>query len=71
MIMMFSAVADAYGRVANELRRLAADESGQDLVEYALLLVFIALATMASMQSMTGKIIGVFNNVGNVLTGNA
>jgi len=68
---MFFAVADAYGRVSNELRRLADDESGQDLVEYALLLVFIALATMASMQSMTHAIAGVFNNVGNVLTGNS
>jgi len=67
---MVFAAANALGRAVRELRRLADDESGQDLVEYALILVCVALAAMASMQSLTSAIAGVFNSVGNVLTSN-
>lgn len=44
------------------LRRLWNDEAGQDLTEYALLLVLIALAAIASVQGLAASIENVFNN---------
>jgi pilus assembly protein Flp/PilA len=44
------------------LRRLWNDEAGQDLTEYALLLVLIALAAIASIKGIAGSIENVFNN---------
>jgi pilus assembly protein Flp/PilA len=41
--------------------RLWKEEQGQDLTEYALLLVLIALAAIASMQSLATQIIAVFS----------
>lgn len=42
--------------------RLWKEEQGQDLTEYALLLVLIALAAVAAMQSLASNISGVFSN---------
>jgi Flp pilus assembly pilin Flp len=36
--------------------RLIADDSGQDLVEYALLAAFVALATMAGLKAIENAI---------------
>lgn len=44
------------------LRRLWNDEEGQDLTEYALLLVLIALAAIASVKGLAGSIENVFSN---------
>ncbi len=44
------------------LLKLWRDESGQDLTEYALLLVLIALAAVASVQTLGNAINNVFNN---------
>lgn len=42
------------------------DESGQDLIEYGLILAVMALALIASMTSLTNTIGNFFNNnVGN------
>ena len=38
------------------LRRFALDERGQDLVEYSLLLVFIAMAAIYLIESSAGSI---------------
>jgi pilus assembly protein Flp/PilA len=49
-----------YGR----LRNLFLQEEGQDLVEYAMVFAMIALATIASMQSMAGGVNSVFAAIG-------
>jgi Flp pilus assembly pilin Flp len=50
------------------LKHLWLDERGQDLVEYALLLVLIALVAIASLQTLGTTISSVFTNANNVLT---
>ncbi|MFP5230162.1 MAG: Flp family type IVb pilin [Acidobacteriota bacterium] len=44
---------------------LLREESGQDLVEYGLILAVMALALVASMTRLTSTIGNFFNNVGN------
>ena len=41
--------------------RLLTDEAGQDLTEYALLLVLLSLAAIASLSSLAVAINGVFS----------
>ncbi len=45
----------------NLFRRLWQEEGGQDLTEYALLIVLIALAAIAAMQTLGNAINGVFS----------
>jgi len=52
----------------NVFDRFMHDESGQDLIEYALVAGLIALGAVAAMTSLSGKIGGAFNSVGNSLT---
>ena len=47
---------------------LLADESGQDLIEYALTAALIGLAAVAAMNSLATNITNAFNSVGNRLT---
>jgi pilus assembly protein Flp/PilA len=47
---------------------LVEDESGQDLVEYALVLALIALAATVSMKSLATTIGDAFTAVGTKLT---
>jgi pilus assembly protein Flp/PilA len=47
----------------NLLTRLWKEESGQDLTEYALLLVLIALASIAVMQGFAKAVSNVYSNV--------
>ena len=44
------------------LKRLCNEEEGQDLTEYALLMVLIALVAVASMQTLGTTISNVFSN---------
>jgi pilus assembly protein Flp/PilA len=44
------------------------DESGQDLIEYALVAGLIGLGAVVAMTSFSGKIGNAFNSVGNSLT---
>ncbi len=46
----------------NVLRRLWSDESGQDLTEYALLLVLLTLAAIGSLSTLAVAVNGVFGN---------
>jgi pilus assembly protein Flp/PilA len=46
---------------------LLADDSGQDLIEYALLAALIALGAIAAMKGLTTKITNEFNAIGNSL----
>jgi Flp pilus assembly pilin Flp len=45
------------------LYRLWSDEEGQDLTEYALLLVLLTLAAIGSLSSLATAINGVFSSV--------
>jgi Flp pilus assembly pilin Flp len=53
----------------NLINRLWHDEKGQDLVEYALLLVMIALAAAATIQTLGQSINNVFSNANAAVTG--
>ena len=44
------------------------DESGQDLIEYALVAGLIGLGAVVAMTGLSGKIASAFNSVGNSLT---
>jgi pilus assembly protein Flp/PilA len=52
----------------NFLLRLWKEEEGQDLIEYGLLLVFIALVAVASLTSIRTAIQTIFNNAATNLT---
>ena len=44
------------------------EEDGQDLVEYSLLLAFIALAAVAILNSVKGSISTLWGDISNALT---
>ncbi len=46
------------------MKNLLNDESGQDLIEYALIAALIALAAVGAMQTVGSKISNTFNSVG-------
>jgi pilus assembly protein Flp/PilA len=50
------------------LRRLWKEEEGQDLTEYALLMVLISLVAIASMETVGRTISNVFSNAAANLT---
>ena len=50
------------------LNNLMADESGQDLIEYALVAALVGLGSVAAMNTLSGSIANTFSGVGNALT---
>jgi pilus assembly protein Flp/PilA len=50
------------------LLKLFADESGQDLVEYAMILALLAMGVIASARTVANGIAAVFTNVGTTLS---
>ena len=50
------------------LLNLLVDDSGQDLVEYALVAAVIALGAVAAMQQLSNSLGNFFTTVGNDLT---
>ena len=50
------------------LRDMVANQGGQDLIEYALVVALIAFAAAAGMSTMAGKINSAFTNIGTKLT---
>lgn len=46
---------------------IANEEEGQGMVEYALILALIAIAAIAVLPSIGGKIKGIFSNVSSAL----
>jgi pilus assembly protein Flp/PilA len=50
------------------LSSLLRDESGQDLIEYALVAAIIALGATAAMGTLATAITGAFTNIGTKLT---
>jgi pilus assembly protein Flp/PilA len=49
------------------LKKLIAEDSGQDLIEYALVAALVGLGTVASMRSLASSINNAFNGVGTAL----
>ena len=52
----------------NLIRRLWQEEEGQDLVEYALLVVLVALGAVVAMKSLATAISDAFSNAAANLT---
>jgi pilus assembly protein Flp/PilA len=50
------------------LKSLIAEESGQDLIEYALVAALVGLGSVASINSLAGSIANTFNGIGNALS---
>ena len=44
------------------LKRFFKDESGQGMVEYALIIALIAIVVIVALSALSGKIKGVFEN---------
>jgi pilus assembly protein Flp/PilA len=49
------------------LKNLISEESGQDLIEYALVAALVGLGSVASMQSLATSISNTFTGVGTAL----
>jgi pilus assembly protein Flp/PilA len=54
-------------RPSRLLSSLLNDESGQDLIEYALIAALIAVAVITAMKGLDNKINNEFNSIGNSL----
>ena len=52
----------------NDVRRLLSDESGQDLIEYALVTALIAFAAVAGMNSIASSLNSAFSKIGSKLS---
>jgi pilus assembly protein Flp/PilA len=50
------------------LKNLMTEESGQDLIEYALVAALVGLGSVTAMSSLAGSISNTFNTIGNELT---
>jgi pilus assembly protein Flp/PilA len=65
------AVKDTRGENHNmkqHLSKFLKDESGQDLIEYALVAALVGLGSVAAMTGLSNSIANTFNGVGNQLT---
>lgn len=50
------------------LNSLIKDDSGQDLIEYALVAALVGLGAVAAMKGLSNSVGNTFNSVGNSLT---
>ena len=50
------------------LMRLVAEDSGQDLIEYAWVAALVGLGSVASIGSLTNSLQNTFNGIGSALT---
>jgi Flp pilus assembly pilin Flp len=51
----------------NQLKRFLKDESGQDVAEYAMLLVLVAIAIAIASPTITNSVLSVFSRTKSVL----
>lgn len=51
----------------NQLKKLITDESGQDVAEYAMLLVLVAIAIAIASPTITNAVLSVFSRTRSVL----
>ena len=54
-------------RINEQLLRIWKDESGQDLVEYALAAGLVAVAAVACMPGLSGTVNQVFTKIGSIV----
>ncbi len=57
-----------FGNSKQFMNNLLADESGQDLIEYALVAALVALGSVAAMGGLANVIKNTFNSIGSSLT---
>jgi pilus assembly protein Flp/PilA len=50
-------------KMINRLRALVSDDSGQDMLEYALLTALIALAAVVAVKAAGVKVSGIFDQI--------
>jgi pilus assembly protein Flp/PilA len=50
------------------VKNFMAEESGQDLIEYALVAALVGLGSVAAMGSLANSITNAFGSIGNELT---
>lgn len=50
------------------LKKLAMEDSGQDLIEYALVAALVGLGAVASITALKNSISNTFNSIGSQLT---
>jgi pilus assembly protein Flp/PilA len=50
------------------ITKLVKEDSGQDLIEYALVAALVGLGAVAAMKGLNNSIANTFNGVGNSLT---
>jgi pilus assembly protein Flp/PilA len=50
------------------IKKLIAEDSGQDLIEYALVAALVGLGTVTAMKGLATSISTTFNGVGNAVT---
>ena len=55
--------------LTTNLKHMLSDDSGQDLIEYALIASLVGLVAVASLRTLNGAIATVFTNISNTLTG--
>jgi pilus assembly protein Flp/PilA len=55
-------------RISNLITRLCRDNRGQDLIEYALMAGFVAVAAGAIMPGVSDNISQIFSKVASVMT---
>ena len=67
---MFKFVTRQYARLSPGacLKRLWQDETGQDLIEYALVAALLALAAIASIRTLGTKVAGTFTTISTSVT---
>jgi pilus assembly protein Flp/PilA len=58
----------SFSTLLTQLHQFQNDESGQDIVEYALLGAMMALGTVSSVRSVATGAAGVFTSVGSTIT---
>lgn len=61
--MVFQMITVAHSYVSSLIHTTIRDEKGQDLAEYALLLVFIAVACIVGVTALGGRILAIFNDL--------
>ena len=52
----------------HQIKKFMSDESGQDLIEYALVAALVGLGSVAAMNGLANAIGNTFNGVGNSLS---
>jgi pilus assembly protein Flp/PilA len=57
-----------FSSLLSQLRQFLEDESGQDLVEYALIGALMALSAVGSLKSVATGVAGIFTTVGSTIT---